>query len=170
MLNRCTTLLIVTLLPLVSFGQQAPPAVPGSLPKPNFSGRWRMMKEQSSFGTFRMPDIVVRTVDDHPPALNVHTVQTAGEKTTTADITYFTDGSITRNVINGRDAESKTYWDGPVLVVRTSMKNSKGESELIVDRWELSEDKQTLTMTSHVDTDKGEADMRMVCAREKTGS
>ena len=70
---------------------QAPPAVPGSLPKPNFSGRWHMMKEQSGFGSFHMPDIVVRTMDDHPPAINVHTVQTAGEKTTTVDITYFTE-------------------------------------------------------------------------------
>jgi len=126
-----------------------------------------MVKEQSDFGKFHVPDIVVRVIDDHDPTLNVHTVQTVGDKTTTSDVSYFTDGSVTKNVINGRDAESKTFWDGDVLVVRTSMKTSKGENELIEDRWELSEDKETLTTTSHVDTDKGGADMKMVCAREK---
>ena len=129
-----------------------------------------MLKEQSEFHGFRSPDIVVRIVDDHDPAMNVHTIQTAAEKTTTSDVTYFTDGSITKNVINGRDAESKCFWDGPVLVVRTTMKTSKGDDELISDRWELSEDKQILTISSHVETEKGEVDMKMVCAREKTGS
>ncbi len=102
-----------------------------------------------------MPDIVIRNVDQHGPTLNVHTIQTNGEKTTTNDVTYFTDGSITNNVINGRDAQSKCYWDGAVLVVRTSMKNAKGLDELITDRWELSDDKQELTISSHVETEKG---------------
>jgi hypothetical protein len=140
---------------------------PGALAKTDFSGRWRMVKELSDFHGFSMPNIVVRIVDYHDPALNVHTIQTTGEKTNTTDITYFTDGSINKNVINGRDAESKCYWDGAVLVVRTSMKNSKGDEQLITDRWELSEDKQTLTISSHVETDKGEVDMKMVCARQK---
>ena len=143
------------------------PKTPGALPKPDYSGRWRMQKDQSEFHGFRMPDIVVRVIDDHDPVVNVHTVQTAGQKTTTSDITYFTDGSITKNVINGRDAESKCYWDGNVLVVRTSMKTSQGDDELISERWQLSEDKQTLTIASHVDTDKGGVDMKLVSTREK---
>jgi hypothetical protein len=129
-----------------------------------------MLKDQSDFHGFQVPDIVVRLVDNHDPAMNVHTVQTVGQKTTTNDVTYFTDGSVTKNVLNGRDAESKAYWDGPALVIRTSMKNSKGEDELISDRWELSDDKQILTITSHVETEKGSVDMKMVCARQKTGS
>lgn len=156
---------LLVLAPLAGWGQAQ--RTPGMLPKPDFSGRWRMLKEQSDFHGFHQPDIVVRVVDDHDPAMNVHTIQTTGEKTTTSDVTYFTDGSVTKNVVNGREAESKCYWDGEVLVVRTSMKTAKGENELIADRWELSEDKQTLTITSHVDTDKGEVDMKMVCGREK---
>ena len=81
-----------------------------------------MLKEQSEFHGFQMPDIIVRVVDYHDPTMNVHTIQTSGQRTSIADLTYFTDGSITKNVINGRDAESKCYWDGNVLVVRTSMK------------------------------------------------
>jgi hypothetical protein len=161
--------------------EPAKPAEPGRLadpgqrpksdapagPKPDFSGRWRMIKDKSDFGGFHMPDIVVRIVDDRSPTMNVHTVQTTGEKTTTSDVSYFTDGSTTKNVINGREAESRAYWDGPVLVIRTGMKDSKGEDEQIEDRWELSDDKETLTTNSHVETPNGAVDMKMVCSRDK---
>jgi hypothetical protein len=134
--------------------------------KPNFSGRWRMVKEKSDFRGFKTPDIIVRTVDQHDPILNLHTVQTTGSQTSIADISYFTDGSTANNVINGRNAQSKAYWDGAALVVRTDMKNAKGEAEQIEDRWELSEDGQTLTTRSHIVTEKGEADLTLVCSKE----
>jgi hypothetical protein len=134
--------------------------------RPNFSGRWRMVKDKSDFGGFKMPDIVVRVIDQHDPTLNVHTVQTTGQKTTVADVSYFTDGSITKNIINGREAESHCFWDGKALMVRTNMKDSKGEDELIEDRWELSDDGQTLTTTSHITTPKGQVDMKLVCVKE----
>jgi hypothetical protein len=153
---------------LFSFAVSAQtPPTPGALPKTDFSGRWRMMKERSDFHGFAMPSIVVRKVDEREPTLNVHTIQTTGDKTTTNDATYFTDGAVAKNVINGRDAESKCYWDGPVLVIRTSMKNSKGLDEFITDRWELSEDKEYLTISSHVETEQGGVDMKMVSIREK---
>ncbi len=146
---------------------QETPAAPSHT---NFSGRWRMEKDQSDFAKFKMPDIVVRVVDQHDSTMNIHTVQTTGTKTSVADVSYFTDGSITKNVINGRDAESKTFWDGPTLVVRTSMKDSKGEDELILDRWDLSADGNTLITTSHIETPRGQVYMKMVCLREKPGS
>lgn len=168
-LNSLKMLFFVPSLVASLLSAQAPPK-PGELPKPDFSGRWRMDKERSSFGTFQMPDIVVRVIDDHPPILNVHTVQTAGDKTSTSDVMYYTDGNAAKNVINGREAESHAYWDGNVLVIRTSMKNSKGDQEEIEDRWQISADKQTLTTTSHIETSGGQADMTMVCARQKENS
>ena len=127
-----------------------------------------MVKDLSDFHGFQQPDMIIRDVDNHDPVLNVHTTQTMGQKTATSDITYFTDGSITTNTINGREAQSKCYWDGPVLVVRTSMKTSTGEDELVSDRWELSPDKQMLTISSHIATEKGSVDMKLVMAREQT--
>ncbi len=134
--------------------------------KRDFTGRWRMDKEKSNFAGFKVPDVVVRVVDQHGQLMNVHTVQTAGQKTSISDITYVTDGNVAQNVINGRDAESKTFWDGDVLVINTSMKTASGDDEVIVDRWSVSDDKQTLTIVSHVETTKGGADMTMVCNRE----
>lgn len=134
--------------------------------KPDFSGRWRMLKDKSEFSGFKTPDVITRTVEQHGIIMNVHTVQTVGDKTSIADVSYNLDGTPTENIVNGRDAESKTYWDGSVLVVRTNMKTASGDPELIEDRWALSEDKQTLTTTSHIETDKGGVDMTLVCSRQ----
>lgn len=135
-------------------------------PKTNFSGRWRMVKDKSNFGSFTSPDIVVRVIDQRDPTMNIHTVQTKGQKTTTADVSYFTDGAVTNNVINGRDASSKAFWDGPDLVVRTNMKDSKNEDIVIEDRYQLSSDGKTLTTLSHITTPKGEVNLTLVCEKE----
>lgn len=135
----------------------------------NFSGRWRMNKEKSDFAKFKMPDMIVRVIDHHDPTMNVHTVQTNAGKTNTSDVSYFTDGSISSNVINGRDAQSRTFWDGGALVVRTDMKTAKNEDEQIEDRYELSEDGMTLITTSHVVTSKGDVTMKLVADKEKVG-
>ncbi|HEX3681190.1 MAG TPA: hypothetical protein VHU83_01515 [Bryobacteraceae bacterium] len=150
------------LLPAVAYSQAPLPP-----PRPDFSGRWRMVKDKSDFGGFTIPDLVVRVIEHRDPTLNVHTIQTTGTKTTTADVSYFTDGSQTSNVINGHDATSKAFWDGPALVIRTNMKDSKGEDVVIEDRWELSQDQQTLTTTSHIETPAGQVDMKLVCVKEK---
>ena len=133
---------------------------------PNFSGRWKMDKEKSRFGGFPMPDMIVRVVDHHDPTLNLHTVQTVAGKTSSADVSYFTDGSPVSNVINGRGATSKAFWDGPNLEVRTEMKDAKGDPVTIEDRWELADDQQTLITTSHITTGQGTADLELVCHKE----
>lgn len=152
--------------PALTFAQAAPPAAEA---KPNFSGRWRMDKEKSNFATFHAPDIVVQVVDERGPTMNVHTVETRGKQTSTADVSYFTDGTASNNVINGRQAESKAFWDGKALNIRTTEKDSKGDDVVIEDRWELSDDGQTLTRTSHIVTAKGSVDMTLISQKEKIG-
>jgi hypothetical protein len=128
-----------------------------------------MVKDKSDFGGFKAPDIIVRVIEHRDPTLNVHTVQTSGQKTSTVDVSYFTDGSETTNSMSGREAVSKAFWDGPALVIRTKTKDSKDEDEVVEDRWELSDDGQTLTISSHVTTPKGQVDMKLVSQKEKVG-
>jgi hypothetical protein len=71
--------------------------------------------------------------------------------------------------MSGRDAVSKAFWDGPALVIRTKTKDSKDEDEVVEDRWELSDDQQTLTISSHITTPKGQVDMKLVSQKEKVG-
>lgn len=150
-----------------------PAALPqseGAKPPPahtDFSGRWRMDKEKSDFAKFKKPDIVVRVIEQHEPDMNVHLVQTTGDRTSTVDAVYKTDGSPSTNVVNGRDATSRSFWDGSDLVIRTNMKTAKNEDEVIEDRYALSEGGEVLTMTSHVVTDKGEATLVMISNKVK---
>ncbi len=136
----------------------------------NFSGRWRMLKDQSDFARATPPDMIVRVIDQRGITMNVHTVQTIGKKTTSADVSYFLDGSESTNMLNGHEATSKAFWDGPALMVRTLLKLSSGDAEEVTDRWELSADGQTLTTTSHIRTPKGGTELKLVCAKEKVGS
>ena len=135
---------------------------------PNFSGRWKMVKDKSDFAHAAMPDMVIRVVDQRDTTMNVHTIQTTGTNTKTADLSYFIDGSPSSNIINNHEATSKTFWDGRVLEVRTTIKLSNGDDELIEDRWELSDDGETLTTTSHISTPKGGTNLKLVCEKEKT--
>jgi hypothetical protein len=128
-----------------------------------------MVKEKSDFARATMPDMIIRVVDQRGTTMNVHTIQTTRTKTNTADVIYFTDGSEATNIINGHDSLSKAFWDGPALMIRTSIKLSNGEEEMVLDRWELSDDGQTLTTTSRITTTKGGTELKLVCAREKVG-
>src|SRR5947209_14165118 len=91
----------------------------------DFSGRWRMTKELSEFGSLKQPDIVVRVIEQHEPTLNLHTVETTDGKTNVSDVSYLTDGSETKNTRSGRLATSKAFWDGPALMIRTQTTDSK---------------------------------------------
>jgi hypothetical protein len=159
----------ISLILLVQPGSYAGSAGADAPVRANFSGRWRMNKEKTDFAKFKTPDMIVRVIDHHDPTMNVHTVQTTGVNTSSSDVSYFTDGSTSKNVINGRDATSRTYWDGSALVVKTDMKTAKNEDEEIEDRYELSEDGATLTTTSHVVTSKGDITMKLVSDKEKVG-
>ena len=129
-----------------------------------------MNKEKSDFGKFKAPDLIVRVIDEHQPTLNIHTIQTANGKTTTSDVSYFVDGRESTNVMSGRDATSKSFWDGSDLTIRTETKNSKDEDTEMVDRWQLSADGQTLTIVSHIETPNGDATLTLVCDKEKPNS
>jgi hypothetical protein len=136
--------------------------------RPNFSGRWRMVKDKSNFATFHMPDMIIQQIDHHDPTLNIHTVETLGNKTNSNDVSYFTDGTESQNVISGRDATSKAFWDGLALMIRTDTKDSRGENITMEDRYELSADKKTLTEMSHITTALGgDVTMKLVCQRER---
>jgi hypothetical protein len=125
-----------------------------------------MLKDQSDFGTFTRPDIIVRVIDHHDPTLNLHTVETAGGKTNVADISYFTDGTESTNNRGGRTATSKAFWDGAALMIRTETTDSQNERVEIVEHWELSPDGQTLITTSDIKTPVGGAHLKLVCQKE----
>jgi hypothetical protein len=135
--------------------------------KPNFSGEWRMDAEKSDFGKFPAPTTILRTIIQKDPDLIVDTTQRAANGEQTAHVVYRTDGAETKNQFNTGEGLSHAFWDGNDLVIRTTMKNSKGLDVLMEERWSLSADRQTLTTLSHIETSKGGADLKLVCHRVK---
>jgi len=163
--NQLAALVSLVLLGLGS-GLAAQKATDAPPVHPNFSGRWRMVKEKSEFNGFKVPDVVIRVVDHHDPMINLHTIQTTDKQTMMSDVSYFTDNSVTMNTIKGRDAQCRAFWDGQALIVRTKMIMANGEHEVIEDRWELSTDGHVLTTSSHIVTESGEASLTLVCEKE----
>lgn len=161
--SRSLLLVLTFCTALAAFAQTS--ATPAH---PNFSGRWRMVKDKSDFPHATMPDMIVQVIDQRGSTMNIHTIQTTGTRTRTADVSYFLDGSPSTNMINNHEATSKTFWDGPALMVRTTLRVSNGDEELVEDRYELSNDGNTLTTTSHVSTPKGGTILKLVCEKEKT--
>ena len=92
--------------------------------------------------------------------------RSTGTATKTADVTYLLDGTPSSNIINNHPATSKAFWDGETLNIRTNLKLSNGDDELVEDTWQLSPDGTTLNETSHVSTPKGGILMKMVCEKE----
>lgn len=126
-----------------------------------------MLKDQSDFGKFTRPDIVVRVVDQRGNTLNLHTVETTGSKTSVSDMSYFLDGTPASNTRAGRPATTKAFWDGNALMLRTDTTDSKNENIQVVEHWELSPDGKLLVTTSDVTTPTGEAHFKLVCQKEE---
>ena len=142
----------------IACAQTTPPA------HTNFSGRWRMVKDQSDFGSFNInvPDMVIRVIEQRDATLNLHTVETTHGKTSVSDIVYYTDGRESTNDRGGRSAVSRAFWDGNALMIRTDTTDSRNQAIEILEKWTLSPDRNTLTTTSDI----GSAHLKMVCTRE----
>ena len=96
--TKVLVLLALSAVTLVSVGkgQQAADAPPVH---PNFSGRWRMVKEKSDFNGFKAPDAVIRVVDHRGQMINLHTIQTVSALKSTI-FTCFTSPLTGANIFN----------------------------------------------------------------------
>lgn len=151
---------LALLIPALSRADDSPP-------KPNFSGQWNMVKDKSDFGHFAgsTPDSVVYTIDHRKETVSVHVVQQRDKTKGVSDLVYYTDGRDSINEASGRESKSHCFWDGATLVIRTDSHTSRGEHSTAEIRWALSDDKKTLTMTSHIETDHIQDDFKMVLTR-----
>jgi hypothetical protein len=137
--------------------------------KPNFSGIWNMIKEKSDFGKFSAstPDSIVQTIDHRNTTVNIHVVQRRNKLSNISDIIYYTDGRQSINEANGRESKSHCFWDGTTLVIRSDSHLSNGDPSITEVRWTLSPDKNTLTMASHVETDRIQENFTLLLERAK---
>lgn len=137
--------------------------------KPNFSGTWKLDAAKSEFGQFPAPDKYESVIDHQDPALNIKTTQAGQMGEFTTESKYTTDGKEFTNEDRRGKATGTAKWDGATLLVAVTRKVSRDGQEFefkVDEKWTLSEDGKTLTVSAHVTSPMGEMDMKRVLAKQ----
>jgi hypothetical protein len=130
--------------------------------KTDFSGTWKINPSKSDFGPMPAPDGITEKIAHHDPELKASIASSGGPQGDMSyDLTYTTDGKECTNSIGGNEFKSTVKWDGNDLAVDTKGSFS-GNDFTAKDRWTLSEDGKTLTVTQHFSSAMGEANMKLV--------
>ncbi len=134
--------------------------------KTDFSGTWKLDMSKSDFGPLPPPDSLTEKISHQDPSLKANISSTGGmQGDATYDVAYTTDGKECVNKVGDNEFKSTLKWDGDDLVVDT--KGSFGGTDFTSkDRWNLSSDGKTLTVTRHLTSAMGEADMKETFAKQ----
>jgi hypothetical protein len=129
--------------------------------KTDFSGTWKLNAAKSDFGPMPAPDSRVEKIIHEDPSIKANIASTGGMGDMTYDVAYTTDGKECVNKLGDNEFKSTLKWDGDDLVVDT--KGSFGGNDFTSKgRWALSSDGKTLTVTQHISSAMGDADMKEV--------
>jgi len=146
----------VVLLSLAAFSAQA---------KPNFSGSWKLNVAKSEFGPFPAPSSMTEAIKHADPALKVAVKMATDNGDMEFESNYSTDAKETTNAFGPAEMKSSAKWDGEVLQIQT--KGQFGDTEVtITDKWEISPDGKTLSVTRHFASSQGEVDQKMVLEKQ----
>ena len=132
---------------------------------PNFSGDWKMNGTASNFGGMPAPTSLSQKIVHEEPTLKVATAQSGEFGDWTSDFTFTTDGKECLNKVADFQVKSTLKWDGPVLVVDSTM-DFQGSPATMTDRWSLSEDGKTMTVDRHFSGPMGAGDGKIVFDRQ----
>lgn len=130
-------------------------------PKPNFTGMWKMNPSKSDYGSMEAPQMVTRKIDHQEPNLTMVAVQKSSRGEMTTEFKYATDGKEYVNKTRLGDAKTTLRWEGETLVVSTQ-RSVMGRDISIVDRWTLSPDGKTLTVTGTLKSGAGNGDYKVI--------
>jgi len=153
---RRTAIVLTACLALTALAAQA---------KPNFTGDWKLSAAKSDFGQFPAPSSLTQKVNHEEPLVKVSAKVTTDAGDMAFDATYTTDGMETTNQFGPNEMKSKAVWDGDSLIVTS--KGIFGDAEVTIkDKWELSADGKTFTMSRHWSSSMGEMDQKMVLEKQ----
>lgn len=130
--------------------------------KTDFSGTWKLNVAKSEFGPIPPPESMIEKIAHQDPSIKASVAATGGPQgDMNYDVAYTTDGKECVNHIGKGELKSILKWDGDDLVVDST--GSFGGNEFTSKgRWSLSSDGKTMTVTQHLSSAMGEADMKTV--------
>ena len=133
--------------------------------KTDLTGTWKLDTAKSEFGPLPPPDGRTEKIVHQDPSLKVNVAQTGGTGDMTYDVVYTTDGKECVNHVGENEFKSTLTWDGDDLAVDT--KGSFGGTDFTSkDRWVVSADGKTLTITRHISSAMGDAEMKEVYQKQ----
>jgi hypothetical protein len=132
----------------------------------DYSGVWRLIVPKSDFGAIPGADIRIDVIEHHEPSLKIDTSQDGaldGKQQYTTILT--TDGRAAASHFAGLEGKSTASWVGQNLVVNTRL-TFQGSDVAIGTTYTLSEDRKTLTQTSHIKSPTGDIDQKLVFEKQ----
>jgi len=135
---------------------------------PNFSGTWVMVLGKSDFGGMPgAPESRTDKIEHKETSIVIHRTQSPGPMggKLEATLTYGIDGKPYKNTIGENDVTSTLSWDGPVLVVESTVTTQQGPAQ-VTYRWSLSADGKTLTQERKFSMGNQKAAQKIVFAKQ----
>jgi len=112
---------------------------------PDFSGTWVLNVYRSEFAGERPPQSKVQQVEHKGTELAVTIDEINDRGTVHGVVRYTTDGQDAVNDVLGFPMTASISWEGAVMIMRTWGRFGNGDI-MLIDRWSLSPDGQTLTI------------------------
>jgi hypothetical protein len=133
--------------------------------KPNFGGDWKLIPAKSDFGPFPGLSAMTQKVTHQDPSLKTASKMSSDNGDFEFEASYSTDGKETTNQFGPSSMKSTGKWEGDTLVIDS--KGQFGDNEMTMkDKWVLSEDGKTLTLSRHWSSSRGEADQKLVFEKQ----
>ena len=133
--------------------------------KPNFTGDWKLVAAKSDFGQFPPPSAMSQKVTHEDPSLKSATKMATDNGDFDFESTYSTDGKETTNAFGPSEMKSVAKWEGETLSIQT--KGQFGDSEVtILDKWDISADGKTLTVSRKFTSSQGEMIQKLVLEKK----
>ena len=127
----------------------------------NFSGDWKMDAAASNFGGMPAPSSLTQKITHEEPTVKIVSAQVSDFGDMNADFTFTTDGTECVNKVADFVVKSTLKWDGPVLVVDSTM-DIQGNAMTMTDRWSLAADGRQMIVDRHVSSAMGSGDGKIV--------
>ena len=133
---------------------------------PNLSGTWVLQVDKSDFGPMPGPTSRTDVIDHQDPKITIKRSLVGPNGPATSDLVYGVDGKPWKNTMSdGNELTSTLKWDGPVLVVSSTISTPNGDAT-VTDRFSLSGDGKTLTQDRVIAVAGQEITQKMVLAKQ----
>jgi len=132
---------------------------------PDFAGTWVLDLKQSNFGPAPAPVKRTDVITQAGKTIKDHRTATLPDGDHAMDVVFDPGGAETKTQAIAGEMRVTSAWKGQTLVV-TSRGSTPGGDLTIVEEWQLSSDRKTITVHRKTTGPDGAADATIVLVRQ----